>query len=105
MDGNGAGFRCDALVDPASLKELVALPLSTAQNGLIFTPVLGTPSALEVDWQTAARGYSTLILDNLGSGFTSGGTVNFKYQAAKDVKRRLDLGLASRPGYNRSTNF
>ncbi len=105
MDGNGAGFRCDAIVDPVSLKELVALPLSPATNGLKFTVISGTPAALEVDWQTAARGYSTLILDNSGSGFTSGATVNFTYQGAKDVKRRLDLGLGDRPSYVRSANF
>lgn len=105
MDGNGSGFRCDALIDPVSMKELVALPLSTTTNGLTFTLSSGTPAALEVDWQMATRGYSTLILDNSGSGFTSGATVNFTYQAAKDVKRRLDLSLAARPAYNRSINF
>ncbi len=106
MNGHGAGFRSDSLIDPSSLRELVFLPLHVdTTNHLSFTPIHSSPVALEVNWPMSTRGYSMLILDNGGAGFTSAGTVNFTYLAAKNVKRRLDLGLAARPDYRPSIAF
>lgn len=45
---------------------------------------------LTLAWRTAHTGYSTLFIDNLGSGFSSGGTVNLTYRAALDYRAKLN---------------
>lgn len=100
------GFRNDALLDPASLVLVRRLPLFVDGSGeLAFHVGVGQHLALEVNWPTATRGYSALVLDNGGAGFSVGTTVNFTYAAASDVARRLDLELAARPGYLPSAAF
>jgi hypothetical protein len=100
----GAGWGNDALIDPTSLFDLESGPLYTDATGHLAFDLLGRPAALEVNWPTR-RGYSMVILDNRGAGFTSGGTVNFTFQAALDSRRKLDLALGARPDYERSVAF
>lgn len=68
-------------------------PLFTSSGTLAFT----IPSQ--------PLGYSLVILDNGGSGFSGAATVNLTYQAALDEKRRLDSALAARPDYQPSSDF
>ena len=49
--------------------------------------------------------YNLIILDTGGIGLTTGATVNFCYQAAKDTKKKLDAALAARPDYVPSAKF
>ncbi|MEU7896142.1 hypothetical protein AB0B45_25220 [Nonomuraea sp. NPDC049152] len=95
----------DALVNPTTLQVVKEWPLHT--GGTPARWQFDIPSqavGLAVNWPTA-RGFSTVVIDNGGGGFTSGKTVVFNYEAAKDSKRRLDAALAARPDYTRSTAF
>jgi len=98
------GYDNDALVDPVTMRAISSGPLYTSGNTLAFTTT-GIPVALAMNWPTLPSGYGLLVLDNGGAGFTSSATINFTYEAAKDVKRRLDEALAARPDYVRSTQF
>ncbi|GAA3168129.1 hypothetical protein GCM10010466_68170 [Planomonospora alba] len=104
MHGSGGGDS-DALVDPATLQVVTEWPLySGGTPGRWRFDVPGRAVAFAVNWPTS-RGYSTVIVDNGGTGFTGRGTVVFNHQAALDAKRRLDAALAVRPGYRRSADF
>jgi len=105
-DGQGKGYDNDALFDPVTLQEVVYKPLFTSGTNLAFN-LTGSPVALGFNWETEPRGYSLIMLDNGGAGFTAAATVNFTYQAALDAKRRLDNGLAARtnPPYIHSAAF
>jgi hypothetical protein len=63
------------------------------------------PVAFAFNWPTEPLGYSLIILDNGGKGFSKPGKINFTYQAALDEKIRLDKRLILRPDYQRSDNF
>ncbi len=104
MSNGSAGWANDALIDPTFLYDVGARPLSTDDTGHLAFTVPGRPVALAVNWPTI-RGYSLLILDNGGAGFTHGGVVNFTYRAALDAKRTLDQELAARPAFVRSAAF
>ena len=97
------GYSSDALVNPTNLQMLVDVPLYTNTDGLNFD-LQSQPVALAVNWPTV-RGYSTVILDNGGKGFTTAASINFTYQAALDAKAHLDAALAARPDYVRSGCF
>jgi hypothetical protein len=71
---------------------------------LAFT-LASQPVAFAFNWPTQPRGYSLIILDNGGRGFTGTAMVNFTYQAALDEKRRLDAALSARPDYQPSSAF
>ena len=88
---------------PATLQNLKEEPLFESGNGLAFT-LPSTPVALIVNWPTV-RGYSALILDNGGAGFQTAAALNFTYQAALDVKRKLEFSLSRRPDYVPSSTF
>lgn len=103
-NNGSAGYDNDALLNPETLEVISMGPLSTSSGTLAFT-IPSQPVALALNWPTQPHGYSLIILDNGGSGFTSAGTINFTYQAALDEKRRLDEALAARPGYQPSTAF
>lgn len=103
-NNNSAGYDNDALLNPASLEVITMNPLVASGTTLAFT-LPAQPVALAFNWPMQNKGYSLLILDNGGSGFTSGATVNFTYQAALDVKRRLDAAVAARPDYQASATF
>jgi hypothetical protein len=103
MTHESAGWANDALVDPSTLQDLVGGPLHASGGSLAFD-IPAQPVALAVNWPTT-RGYSLVIADNGGGGFTSSATVNFTYQAALDAKRRLDAMVAARPTYVASAAF
>jgi hypothetical protein len=94
----------DVLIDPTNLAVITKHPLRPVGNNLVFNVSGAPPVALAVNWPTAT-GYSLLILDNMGKGFASPGTINFTFQAAKDSRKRLDDALAARPDYRRSNQF
>ncbi len=105
LSNNGsAGYDNDALLNPANLEVISMNPLVTSGTTLAFT-VPAQPVALAFNWPMQNKGYSLLILDNGGAGFNSGATVNFTYQAALDIKRRLDAALGARPDYQPSAAF
>jgi len=104
MSNGSAGWRNDALIDPTFLYDIQAHPLRTDDSGHLSFTVPDRPVALAVNWPTT-RGYSLLILDNGGAGFSRGGVVNFTYRAAIDAKRMLDQELAIRASFVRSPAF
>lgn len=104
MSNGSAGWANDALIDPTFLYDVEAHPLSTDDTGHLSFTVPDRPVALAVNWPTT-RGYSLMIVDNGGAGFTHGGVVNFTYRAAIDAKRTLDQELAARPAFRRSAAF
>jgi len=105
VSNNGSsGFDNDALLNPSTLQVINLGPLFNSGGTLAFT-VPSQPVALAFNWPTQPSGFSLIILDNGGSGFTSGGTVNFTYRAALDEKRRLDSALRTRPDYQPSLSF
>ncbi|MGZ5297131.1 MAG: hypothetical protein ACXWYT_09445, partial [Actinomycetota bacterium] len=104
MSNGSAGWANDALIDPTFLYDVEAHPLSIDDTGHLSFTVPDRPVALAVNWPTT-RGYSLLIVDNGGAGFTHGGVVNFTYRAALDAKRTLDQELAARPAFLRSAAF
>jgi hypothetical protein len=103
-----------AIVDPVTLEDRNAsnTPISPTVHSadLAFALPASVTGALAITWPTSAsRGYSTVIVDNLGEGFTSSSTVNFTYQASRDLKKRFDAALATRlaaaPSYAASAAF
>lgn len=98
------GYDNDALVDPSTLGALAMGPLY-ATGGTLAFDLPAAPAALAFNWPTEPLGYSLVVLDNGGAGFTATATVNFTYQAALDAARRLDAALAARPAYQPSASF
>lgn len=100
MHGSG-GSDSDALLDLSTMQDIYEYPLyrSGSPARWRFDTVAGTPSAFSVNWPTATNGYSTVIIDNGGAGYTAAATVVFNYQAALDEKRRLDAAITARPSY------
>jgi hypothetical protein len=103
MSAAGKGWDSDALIDPNTLQQLVDLPLMISSEDLSFT-LLKQPVALEINWPTV-KGYSCVILDNGGAGFTTAASINFTYQVAHDAIGHLNLALANRPTYKHSSSF
>ncbi|MEO5962286.1 MAG: NEW3 domain-containing protein [Thermomonas sp.] len=104
MKGQGWDYT-DTLIHQTSLQVLKHAPLYNVTSGVAFEP-LSQSSALAVNWPTA-RGYSLLIIDNGGAGFSGSTniTLNLNYRAALDVKRRLDDAIYARPDYVMSSAF
>lgn len=94
----------DFLVDPLTLRVVAAKPLQIYESNFTFD-VVDAPVALAFNWPTEPQGYSLILLDNGGKGFSSPGVVNFTYQAAKDLKLRLEAAAAARPDYQPSQKF
>lgn len=104
MHGSG-GSDSDALLDPATLQDVTEYPLYKSGSPARWRfDIPGQAVAFAVNWPTT-RGYSTVVVDNGGGGFTSGSTIVFNHQAAKDAKRRLDAALAVRTDYVHSAAF
>jgi hypothetical protein len=103
LDGLKGRKEATALVKLSDLQVIASGVVSKDGNELVFD-VPAEPAGLAVNWPTR-RGYSLLILDNGGAGFSSPGTINFTYQAALDTRRRLNEALAARPDYARSEAF
>ncbi len=103
MHGAG-GWDTDALLNPTTLQDVYEYPLYNESSSLRFD-IPKEAVAFAVSWPTKSEGYSYVIVDNGGGGFTAKGTVVFNYQAAKDAKRRLDEALTARPTYAKSAAF
>jgi hypothetical protein len=102
LSNNGSADRNnDFLVDPLTLRVVAAKALRVRGSNFTFD-VAGVPVALAFNWPTEPQGYSLILLDNGGSGYSFPAVVNFTYQAARDVKLRLDAALAARPDYQPS---
>lgn len=105
MSDNGkTGFDNDALVSPKTLKVTKKGPLYRYKKTFAFH-LPRKPAALALNWPTKPGGYSLIILDNKGRGFSKNSTVNFTYQAALDTKRKLDSALGKRKKYVRTKAF
>ena len=94
-NNGGSGYNNDFLVNPTNLRAISSGPLFTSGSNLAFN-IPSQAVALAFNWPTLPNGYSLIILDNGGIGFTAGATVNFCYQAARDTKKKLDAALAAR---------
>ncbi len=94
----------DFLVDPVTLRVIRAKPLRVSGAHYIFD-VPGVPVSLAFNWPTEPQGYSLILLDNGGKGFTGSATVNFTDQAARDVKLKLDAAITFRQDYQPSVKF
>lgn len=107
MRGSSGGDDSDALLDPATLQDVYEWPLyrSGSPGRWRFDIPSGRSVAFSVNWPTTSNGYSNVIVDNGGSGFSAAATVVFNYQAALDAKRRLDAALRARSTYVQSRAF
>jgi len=100
-----AGYDNDYLVDPTTLQAIQRGPLvEDPGQGFTFS-VQDSPVALALNWPTSPLGYGMVIVDNNGAGYSGGETINFSYQAAYDIRRRLASALAARPDYVPSAKF
>ncbi len=105
LSNNGSVDRNnDFLVDPLTLRVIAAKPLRISESNFTFD-LADAPVALALNWPTEPQGYSLVLLDNGGTGYSSPAVVNFTHQAAKDIKLRLDAALAARPDYQPSRKF
>ena len=99
------GYDNDYLLDPATLQAIQRGPLvEDPGQGFTFS-VQDSPVALALNWPTLPLGYGLVIVDNNGAGYSGGETINFSYQAAYDIRRRLASALAARPDYVPSAKF
>lgn len=103
-NNNGAGYNSDFLLNPINMRAISSGPLYTSGSNLAFN-IPSQAVSLAFNWPTLPNGFSLVVLDNGGVGFTAGGTYNFTYQAARDTKKKLDVALAARPDYVASTKF
>jgi len=103
-NNGGAGYNNDFLLNPANMRAISSGPLYTSGSNLAFN-IPSQAVALAFNWPTLPGGYQLLVLDKGGTGFSTGGTINFTYQAALDVKKKLDAARAARPGYVPSSKF
>jgi hypothetical protein len=94
-----AGYDNDYLVDPTTLQAVQSGPLvEDPGQGFTFS-VQDSPVALALNWHTLPLGYGLVIVDNNGVGYSGGETINFSYQAAYDIRRRLASALAAVSGH------
>jgi hypothetical protein len=103
-NNGGAGYNNDFLLNPANMCAISSGPLYTSGSNLAFN-IPSEAVALAFNWPTLPGGYQLLILDNGGAGFSAAATINFTYQAALDVKKKLDAARAARPDYVPSMKF
>jgi len=103
-NNGGAGYNNDFLLNPANLRAISSGPLFISGTNLAFN-IPSQAVALAFNWPTLPGGYQLLILDNGGAGFSTAATINFTYQAALDVKKKLDAARSARPDYVPSAKF
>jgi len=103
-NNGGVGYNSDFLLDPANMRAISSGPLYTSGSNLAFN-IPSRSVALAFNWPTTPNGFGLVILDNGGAGFSTGATVNFCYQAARDIRKKLDAALAARPDYVASAKF
>ena len=102
--GGPRGWRSDATyrVSDASI---VAMPALVDDGGEAAFPLTETGVGLTLAWPTAHTGYSTLLIDDGGAGFSSSQTVNLTFRAALDYRRKLDEAIARRPAFRPTPRF
>ena len=103
-NNGGAGYNNDFLLNPTNMRAISTGPLYTSGSNLAFN-IPSQAVALAFNWPTLPGGYQLIVLDKGGTGFTTGGVINFTYQAALDVKKKLDAARATRPDYVPSAKF
>ena len=103
MNNGSSGWECDMWLEPSTLKVITWYPMSDVGN-LTF-PMPSQPAAFAINWKTLPNGYGYFVIDNGGNGFSGSQTVNWTYQAAKDIKLKLDAALAARSDYTWSSAF
>jgi cell division septation protein DedD len=103
-NNGGAGYNSDFLLNPANMRAISSGSLYTSGTNLAFN-IPSQAVALAFNWPTLPGGFHLLILDNGGAGFSTGATINFTYQAALDVKKKLDTARSARPDYVPSAKF
>ena len=104
-NNGGSGYDNDYLLDPSTLQAVQRGPLEEATGQGFTFSVSDSSVALALNWPTLPLGYGLVIVDNNGSGYSGGETINFSYQAAYDIRRRLASSLAARPDYMPSAKF
>ena len=82
--GEGKGWENDALLDPLSLALIKANPLN---RKLAFS--VRRRAFFAMNWEVEPNGFILVIIDNNGDGIKGGEKINFTYQAALDMQRRL----------------
>ncbi len=97
-------YAADAFVDPVTLS-LVSMTPMTDAGSLTFNLPSTVPVAFAINWPTSTQGYGLVIVDNGGAGYSNTATVNFTYQAALDIMRKLNAALAVRTNYAPSPAF
>ena len=97
-------YYADAFVNPVTLAQISVTPMSNAKSLTFPLPSI-KPVAFAINWPTSTQLYGLIILDNGGGGFSNTTTVNFTYQAALDIMRRLNAALAARADYTPSAAF
>ena len=103
-NNGGVGYNSDFLLDPVNMRAISSGPIYTSGSNLAFN-IPSRSVALAFNWPTIPNGFGLVILDNGGAGFSTGATVNFCYQAARDIRKKLDAALAARADYVPSTKF
>jgi hypothetical protein len=103
-NNGGAGYNNDFLLNPTNMRAISSGPLYTSGSNLAFN-IPSQAVALAFNWPTLPGGYQLIVLDKGGTGFTTGGSINFTYQASLDVKKKLDAARAVRPDYVPSAKF
>lgn len=97
------GWRNDLLYNLSDGTAVEHLPIVDV-SGLPSLDITGPAIGLAVAWPTANSGYSTLLLDDQGSGLDAG-TVVFNELAARDVRAKLADALSRRPDYVPRASF
>jgi len=97
-------YPADAFVDPVALHFISGTPMSGA-GSLTFKLPSTLPAAFAINWPTSTQGYGLVIMDNGGAGYSNTVTVNFTYQAALDIMKKLNAALAARANYAPSAAF
>ena len=97
--GTSKGWENDALLDSASLAVIQANPLN---KKLSFS--VDKKCFFAMNWEVEPNGFILIIIDNNGEGIAGGENINFTYQAALDMNRRLIMRMRS-VHYNPSDTF
>jgi hypothetical protein len=87
----GGKYELDMFLNAGDYTVAQGWPMSKQGGNPAFELKYG-PVVLSVPWVMESTGYSTLVLDNGGAGFTQSGTYVFNLVAAVDCRRKLSTG-------------
>jgi len=96
------GWDNDALVTLPDLRLAALAPLT--KKLAVELPPGNRKRAFAINWPVEPLGYILAVVDMGGRGLSDGDKINFTYQAAKDMKRRLDRRVADTK-YEKSERF